>query len=44
MRQWISINRKEIKEDNNFSKIKFITNRRPGYIKKIKKANRDNLG
>lgn len=29
--------RKEIKEDKKLSKIKFITNRRPGYIKKLQK-------
>ena len=27
--------RKEIKEDKNFSNVKFITNKRPGYIKKL---------
>ena len=29
--------RKEITDDENFSKIKFNTNKRPGYIKKLKK-------
>ena len=29
--------RKEVTEDNRLSKIKFITNKRPGYIKKLQK-------
>ena len=29
--------RKEIKENDKTSKVKFITNKRPGYIKKLKK-------
>ena len=29
--------RKEIKEDDNFSNIKFIINKKPGYVKKIQK-------